>query len=55
MMVWSMDKNGNAKWGKKYADIGGTAQRITRYKNNHYLLLKGRYFYKIDSNGGLIN
>ena len=54
MMVWSMDLNGNAKWGKKYADIGGTAQRITRYKNNHYLLLKGKKFFEMDSNGVLI-
>ena len=53
MMVWSMDLNGNAKWGKKY-EIGGTAQRITRYKNNHYLLLRGKNFFEMDSNGVLI-
>ena len=53
VMVWSMDLNGNGKWGKKY-EMGGAVQRITRYKNNHYLLLKGRLFFEIDSNGGLI-
>ena len=53
VMVWSMDLNGNGKWGKKY-EMGGAVQRITRYKNNHYLLLKGRLFFEMDSNGELI-
>jgi hypothetical protein len=48
-----MDLNGNGKWGKKY-EMGGAVQRITRYKNNHYLLLKGRLFFEMDSNGELI-
>ncbi len=53
MMVWSIDLNGNGKWGKKY-EIHRYAGIITRFKNNHYLLSGGSRFFEMDSNGELI-